>query len=53
MKWTITYTTNGEIIIEEYFDIDSFANRTHIIISETNKVDSMIDNLVISSGSNQ
>ena len=52
MKWTITYTNNGENIIEEYFDYIEYENRINVLIIEINKIDTIIQNLYITSGSN-
>ena len=52
MKWTITYTNNGETIIEEYFDYIEYENRINVLLIEINKVDAIIENLYITSGSN-
>ena len=52
MKWTITYTNNGETIIEQYFDYIAYENRINVLLIEINKVDAIIENLSATSGSN-
>ena len=52
MKWTITYTNNGETIIEQYFDYIEYDNRTNALLIEINKVDAIIQNLSATSSSN-